>query len=836
MRRSVPELLAPAGSLQAVRAALANGADAVYLGVERFNARDEGAQLTLDELGEACALARAHRRRIYLTLNTLLKPGELVDALALLGEAVDRGIKAVIVQDVGAIGLIRRLYPGLEVHGSTQLTVHDVAGARFVHELGVSRIVMARENTLQDLRTIRGAVPGLRLESFVHGALCISYSGQCLMSGMISERSANRGSCAQSCRKDYVLRDDDTTEELDRGYLISARDLAAFSVLPDIADAGIVCLKIEGRKKKPEYVAIAVRQYREFLDRLARGDETLPSAAETEPLVQIYSRGFTPGMYRGRAGRDYVTRTQPDNRGRELGIVKAQERGEVIVEVSAPVAPGDGVGFEPPAGVRGASIGFTVSGVRTLASRAGVTRQALRTNRRVRVGWRVMRTSQADLLERARASYMDASVPAPGRRPMYVEVRGSAGKPLTLTARVDGDAVEAASTIPLVPATTHALGVATLRSQLGRLGETAYELREVDTGGLEAGLFLPVSELNRLRQGIVSALDRLRHANEGGRLEARRTRIRDAVAQLQYPITPADAEVSPDQRPATRAELVVETYRTSDAAIAAEAGASVVVLDPFLRHPLPSMSRVRALADSLLARGIGFRLRTPSIVRPDDRPVLDKWLALDVPIQTGHAGLACELARTGREVTGDYAINCFNQHTAAAFFSRGLRRLTLSVELTLDELGDVVAPWSGEGFEVLLYGRPEGMTLEHCVLSAAFDREPTTCRDLCVQKHRNVSLTDPSGYSFPLATDSDCRNRLLHSRPIEGSEFQPRLWKHGIRSYRVVFNVEGDPIASLVAGYRSLLDGLAGTVRDATDTPREIVAGTFTRGHFVRAV
>src|SRR3954466_14281618 len=283
--RQIPELLAPAGSLDAVRAALANGADAVYLGAARFNARDEGAQLSLDEVGEACRLAHSRGRRIYLTLNILIKPSELQDALVFLGEAIDRGIDAVIVQDLGLVRLIRKIYPNLEIHGSTQMTVHDPSGAEVVKELGVERIVLARENTLDDIRAIHSAVPDLGLETFVHGALCISYSGQCYMSGMISERSANRVSCAQSCRKDYVLDDVTNHVELDRGFLISAKDLAATDHLADIAEAGVGCLKVEGRKKRPEYVATVTNGYRTFLDRLADGDRTAPPSTDVEPLA-----------------------------------------------------------------------------------------------------------------------------------------------------------------------------------------------------------------------------------------------------------------------------------------------------------------------------------------------------------------------------------------------------------------------------------------------------------------------------------------------------------------------------------------------------------------------
>jgi putative protease len=224
-------------------------------------------------------------------------------------------------------------------------------------------------------------------------------------------------------------------------------------------------------------------------------------------------------------------------------------------------------------------------------------------------------------------------------------------------------------------------------------------------------------------------------------------------------------------------------------------------------------------------------------VRPEERRSLEKWLALDLPILSGHLGLAAELARTGRDVTADYAVNCFNQHTAAEIFRLGARRIVLSIELTTSELADVSTPWSGDGFDVVIYGRPEGMTIEHCVLSAAFDRVATTCRDLCVQKHPVVELTDPTGYTFGVATDSACRNRLLHSRPIEASEYLPRLWQSGIRGFRAVFNVPGDPIQEIIAGYRAALDALAGR-RESTSAAnvRDLVGGEFTRGHFARAV
>jgi U32 family peptidase len=826
----IPELLAPAGSLDAVRAAVANGADAVYMGASRFNARDEGAQLTLEELGEACRIAHERGRRIYLTLNILIKPAELVDALMFLGETIDLGIDAVIVQDIGLVRLIQRVYPTLEIHGSTQMTVHDESGAAVMQQLGVARVVLARENTLDDIRAIRAAVPDLGLESFIHGALCISYSGQCYMSGMISERSANRGSCAQSCRKDYVLTDSATGTELDRGYLISAKDLGAAEHLNEIADAGIVCLKVEGRKKKPEYVATVTRTYRDFLNRVEQGTFTPPSEQESQPLVQIFSRGFTGGMYGGRVGRDYVTRDQPDNRGIALGTVVGYERGELIVEVSQAIHVGDGLGFQPPDHVGGPTTGFTANAVRTVSTRPSL-RQAIQTSTRVDAGWRVVRTAEAGLLEKARASF--AALPKEIRaRKTRIDVRvfGSAGTPLKAAFKTGDEIVTVRSEVTLAPASKRSLDVAQLREQLGRLGDTPFVLGALDTGGLTDGLFIPISELNHLRQQAVDQLLMSRDWALQAKLAERRERIEEAVRAV-----PRHRHHEPQARD-LRFNLSAQVFRIEDADAAAANGATEICFDPFLRHPPPPVARIRALQERLSGAGVGLRLRTPTIVRPEDRKSIQKWLDLGLPLLSGHLGLLADHASANRDVTADYAINVFNAHTAAEIFRLGARRIVASVELTAEELAQLVAPWDGNGFDVLLYGRPEGMTIEHCVLSAAFDRVATTCRDLCVQKHTNVTLTDPTGYSFPVATDSACRNRLLHSRPIDGAEFLPKLWRSGIRGYHAVFNVAGDDVATIVGGYRAALDALASGAKPDVDAVRDAVGAEYTRGHFARAV
>jgi U32 family peptidase len=831
----IPELLAPAGTLDAVRAAVANGANAVYLGASMYNARDEGAQLSLDELAQACAIAHARGVRVYLTFNVLIKPHELPEALRYLGECIDRGIDAAIVQDLGVVRLIQQVYPQLEVHGSTQMTVHDSSGARVMQTLGVERVVLSRENTLEDIRIIREEVPELSLETFVHGALCISYSGQCFMSGMISERSANRGSCAQSCRKDYTLNDEASGAELDRGYLISTKDLAAHDHLEALANLGIGCLKVEGRKKKPEYVATVTKAYRGWLDGIARGETgRVPLLEEVEPLVQIFSRGNTGGMYGGRQGREYITRTQPDNRGLSIGTVVGTEGNDLIVDVTRALAAGDGMGFEAPEAGSVASLGGTVQSVRTLHVRDGVYRHVVHVRSgpkptRVPEGWRVVRTSDATLLAASQQSF--ATVPIPERVGLIrVDVRcfGHAGGPLKTVWSYGDVELTVRGEVPLSPASKRALDMTQLREQLGRLGGTPFKLGTVDINGLAPGLFIPVSELNRMRQDATEQLEQQLGWARMSDSAIRDARIDDAVSSV-----PTRAHESPS--PETPALRVI-VYDLEQARAAAAGGATEIVLDPFLRHPSPPLARVNAVREELAAQGVTLRLRTPTIVRPEERKRLDKWLALGLPILTGHLGLVADLGAAGVDVIADYATNVFNQHTAALFFELGARRVVASIELTGEELGQLVAPWEGRGFDALVYGRPEGMTIEHCVLSAAFDREPTTCRDLCVQKHTNVSLTDPAGYTFAVATDSACRNRLLHSRPIDGSEYLPTLWAQGIRGFQMVFNVPGDPVQDIVRAYREMLDALVTGDTPSMLATRRLLNGEFTRGHFARAV
>ena len=275
-----PELLAPAGDWECARAAVENGADAIYFGLEKFNARMRAQNFTEADLPELMRYLHARGVRGYVTFNTLVFPNELAQAEEYLRGIIAAGVDAAIVQDVGICRLIRELSPDFPIHASTQMTVTSVAGVEFARELGCNLVVLARECSIGEIEKIQraGAELGqgmaLPLEVFVHGALCVAYSGQCLTSESLGGRSANRGECAQACRMPYDLISDGKVVPLgDRRYLLSPQDLAGIEVLPELVRSGVASLKIEGRLKSPEYVASITRVYREALDRLAEGAE-----------------------------------------------------------------------------------------------------------------------------------------------------------------------------------------------------------------------------------------------------------------------------------------------------------------------------------------------------------------------------------------------------------------------------------------------------------------------------------------------------------------------------------------------------------------------------------
>ncbi|MBN9523597.1 U32 family peptidase, partial [bacterium] len=347
---AAPELLAPAGDWEALRAAVANGADAVYFGLSNFNARARAANFDPAELPDVMRFLHARNVRGFVTLNTLIFSDELPAAADMLTACAAAGVDAVIVQDLGLVRLARRLAPALPVHASTQMTLTEPRGITFVRGLGVGRVVLARELSLDDVRKVTAATD-TPVEVFVHGALCVAYSGQCLTSEALGGRSANRGQCAQACRLPYEMVVDGTVRALgDRAYLLSPQDLAAYDHIAPLVEAGVVSFKIEGRLKGGPYVAATTQTYRRAIDAATGGQTFRMSRREKLDLAQTFSRGLTPGFLDGVNHQMLVRGRFPKSRGVRIGTVAAVTRRGVRVEpaeaVGDLVKPGDGVVFD----------------------------------------------------------------------------------------------------------------------------------------------------------------------------------------------------------------------------------------------------------------------------------------------------------------------------------------------------------------------------------------------------------------------------------------------------------------------------------------------------------
>lgn len=515
IRREDIELLAPAGDWDCMRAAVANGADAIFFGVEKFNARARANNFRMDELPEIMSFLHSYGVKGFLTFNILVFEDELRDAKELIETCMDAGVDAVIVQDLGLVKMIREISPDFPIHGSTQMTITSPEAVEFTKPFDMERVVLGRENNLKQIRKI-GEQAKLPMEVFVHGAICVSYSGQCLTSEMWGGRSANRGECAQACRLPYDMMVDGEHKPMgDVTYLLSPKDLAAIDIVPELIEAGVTSFKIEGRMKQPEYVANVVSKYRKAIDDYFDGQWSGPSKEEVRELEQSFSRGFTHGFLKGTNNKQLVDGTFPKSRGVYVGRVEQVLRDGVVCKIEAPLKRGDGIGFDagdPTQKEEGGRIydlrrkGVKLEGeaqegwiVDIIPGRNDVNL------RRVKVGDRIWKTSDPALDKRMRATF---ETEKPYRVfPVHVKAEGRVGEPLRTwwTDVQKGTVVQVDSELLLEEAKKRPMDEALLEEQFGRLGGTVYQLEKLDVS-LEGDLIVPMRELNAIRRQAVEQL------------------------------------------------------------------------------------------------------------------------------------------------------------------------------------------------------------------------------------------------------------------------------------------------------------------------------------------
>ncbi len=805
-----PELLAPAGDWECARAAVENGADAIYFGLERFNARMRAKNFTQADL--PALMEFLHRRGVrgYVTFNTLVFANEVADAKDYLRTIISAGVDAAIVQDVGMCRLIRALSPDFPIHCSTQMTITSAAGVDFARELGAQLVVLARENSLPEIGKIRAQLAAraaeLPLEVFVHGALCVAYSGQCLTSESLGGRSANRGECAQACRLPYDLIADGKQIPLgDKRYLLSPQDLAGLDVLPDLVRAGVSSLKIEGRLKSPEYVASITRVYRAALDRLAPSSlNSQPSTVDSRYELQMaFSRGLYTGWFRGIDNQSLAHGRFGTKRGVFLGTVARVERESVSLILQAPLKPGDGVVFDagrPEEREEGGR-------VYQVETRSGSTETTLRFGhgdldwRRIRPGQRIWKTSDPALERELRATFEGEKIRF--QRPLSFDVHGHAGAPLTLIARdTEGHVAQAASSVPLTPAETQPLDAPRLRDQLGRLGGTPFKLGEV-TSFLEGRVILPASELNRLRREVVAALETQRAAPH------RWTLVESGLPPGFAPSPPPSSPAAPD---------LIAVLRLPEQLDAAwSAGARTIYCEfENPKHYRDTVARFRELQTAPASQlstlnstpAPSIWVAAPRIFKPGEEWILQQVRSCNADgyLIRNYDHLAFFAADRKR---GDFSLNVANPLTADYFLQRyGLERVTASYDLNIAQLEALLRSAPPAWFDITIHQHMPMFHMEHCVFCAFLStgKDYRDCGRPC-DTHR-VALRDRVGAELPLRADAGCRNTVFNNRAQTGAEYVARLLELGARSFRVEFvNESPDEVARTLTRYGQLLRG-----------------------------
>jgi putative protease len=795
-----PELLAPAGDWECVKAAVENGADAIYFGLDRFNARMRAQNFTEADLPRLMEFL--HRRGVkgYLTFNTLVFANEMAEAEQFLRALIAAGVDAAIVQDVGICRLIRMLSPDFPIHASTQMTITSAAGVEFARELGCSLVVLARECPVKEIEQIQRASPApLPLEVFGHGALCVAYSGQCLTSEALGGRSANRGECAQACRMPYDLICDGWPVPLgDRRYLLSPQDLAGLEVLPELLRAGVASLKIEGRLKSPEYVANITRVYRQALDQLRAqpaGLTPLAGAARYD-LEMAFSRGLHTGWFGGINNQQLVHARFGKKRGVYLGTVQRVEGEKVFAQLEAPLKAGDGIVFdagrpdEKEEGGRVYRVEEARGPGRPLCA-LGFGRDDLDFSR-IHIGDRLWKTSDPELDRRLRQSF--AGQAPRFRRPLSLEVHGHASGPMTLIGRdEEGRVAQVQSSLPLAVAEKQPLTTEKLREQLGRLGGTPFRLGALQNL-LEGAVILPASELNRMRRELAGRIEQLR---------AQPKRWTDCGLRI------GDCGLKGSATNVGTEEVhLIVLARTMDQLEAALGCDSRTIYCEF-EDPKKYREAVTCFRQSAIRNPQSeIFVAPPRIFKTGEEWILKQVRSCEADGYLIRNYDHLKFFAADRRV-GDYSLNVANGLAADYFKNRfGLERLTASYDLNITQLEALLQSAPPAWFEITIHQHIPMFHMEHCVFCAFLTTgtDYTNCGRPC-DKHA-VQLRDRVGLEHPLKADAGCRNTVFNGRAQTGAEYVARLMALGARHFRIEFvNESAEEAKRIIASYRSVLRG-----------------------------
>ncbi|MBV8098610.1 MAG: U32 family peptidase, partial [Verrucomicrobia bacterium] len=793
---SAPELLSPAGDWECLRAAVANGANAVYFGLPKFNARLRAHNFTLEELPAVMEYLHERNVRGYITFNTLIFTDELTEAAAQLEAIAAAGADAIIVQDLGLVRLAQHLVPQLELHASTQMTITSPEGLELMRQSGIARAVVARELSLRELDRFKAVdVP---IETFVHGALCVAYSGQCLTSESLGQRSANRGECAQACRLPYDLMVDGQKHELgDRRYLLSPQDLAGLDEIPQLVSLGIRAFKIEGRLKTPEYVAAVTRVYRKAIDgALATKtprtpsspgiEDSVTSASDRYALEMTFSRGLYSGWLHGVNHQRLVDGRFGKKRGAYVGEVSLVGKNFIEILSRIPIRRGDGLVFVNGGDTEQEEGGrvYEVDGARFFFGNNEINFS------RVTVGDRVWKTDDPALNKALRQTF--ARDLQKSTLPVSMIASGQSGLPMRLKVACGDVTIEAESSRVLQPARSAPLTEAGVRELLSRLGGTRFHPEKVEIA-LDGGLFMTASAVNQLRREAIEALEAkiLELGQEGPIATYSR-----ASTKIEWPLRSAE------EAAIAQPELMVlcRSMPQLDAALSLGVRSIYVDFEDIRRYP-EAVEMVASSAELFLA--------TPRIQKPGEQGffrLIENARPAGVLIR--NLGAIAHFRGKGLRLRGDFSLNVANPLAAAFLVEQGLDRLTVSYDLTFEQILALLAYSPSDRYELTLHQHMPMFHMEHCVFAAFLSNgtDYTNCGRPC-DRHR-VEVRDRVGLTHLVKADVGCRNTVFNARAQTGAQYFVGLQRAGLRYFRVeLLDEDRENARRLISLYLRLLEG-----------------------------
>ncbi len=770
------ELLAPAGSMESMHAAVQAGADAIYLGGSKFSARAYASNFDNENMTKAVEYCHLYNVKMYVTINTILKEDEAMEALEYAKFLYKIGVDALIIQDLGFANLIRKNLPDFELHASTQMTIHNAEGALFLRELGFKRIVLSRELSLKEITHISKELE-IETEIFVHGALCVCYSGQCLMSSMIGGRSGNRGRCAQSCRLPNTIIDKKTMIER-KGYLLSPKDICTIEDIKDIVKSGTTSLKIEGRMKRPEYVAGVVQAYRKAIDNVLnneslevkgndsqcndkglKGEKSVNLKEEKKKLLQLFNReGFSKAYLFGNVGKDMMAYSFPKNTGVELGKVQK----DLMIILKGNIALKDGI--------RKGEEGFTVSKIIKNGKEVAEAFEGDKVKllpAQYKSGDMLYKTSDVKLLSKLEEIYKKSFE---RKVDLKLSVRFKVDEPIVLTCFYEGKNLEVQGEI-VQKALKKPLDKERIIDSLSKAGDTPFKFTDINFEEFEDG-FLPISALNEVRRNLVEKLNNyvLTKNNKNIIQEKVSVEIKNENKNYESKIEKINDILLP--------ETVVYVSNEEQLRAFIESDFTTVAINPF---GLLDFSCLNKLKDRKVF------IKIPNIIRTEFETLIkqvEENLEKIEGVITANLGAVSKL-KGKTSIIGDYKLNIFNSE-ALDFYKDFLNESCLSVELNRKEIRNV-AKNAKLPIQILVYGKIELMVSEYCPIGSTFGGKCSTsnCNNAC--KRGDFVLKDRMGEEFIIGTDKFCRSYIYNNVPINLINNVVELRDMNVSSFRVDF-------------------------------------------------